>query len=131
MVTTIMQEEPHNDDDDQCKNIFDMMSDTATTESHACENVTLGAIRILSLQADETEAQLQNENLSENDRNRFLEERAAIRHDAIHLADVFNVYSVLKVLGTASIFAAGAGVGYGAGRYMLRTAWEMGAAGLK
>lgn len=122
MVTTTMQEEPLDNNDDQRKNIFDMMSDAAIAESHACENVTMEAMRILSLQADETEAQLQNEDLSENDRNRFFQERAAIRHDAMHLAEVFNANSVLKVLGIASIFAAGFGIGLGTGRYMLRTA---------
>lgn len=122
MVTTTMQEEPQGDNDDQRKNIFDMMSDTAKAESHACEDVTKEAMRIVSLQADETEAQLQNRELSDKDRLKLFEERAAIRRDAIHLTDSFNAYSVLKVLGIASIFAGRLGVGYGFGRYMLRTA---------
>ncbi|WP_165043016.1 hypothetical protein [Adlercreutzia sp. ZJ138] len=120
MATATMQKEPQDGNDNRRKNVFNMMSDIARTELHACENVTMGAMSILSLQADETEAQLQNKNLSDNDRSKFFEERAAIRHDAIHLADVFNAKSVLKVLGTASIFAACFGVGYGAGRYVLR-----------
>ena len=122
MVTTAMQKEPQDDNDDQRKNIFDMMSDAAKAESHACENVTKEAMRIVSLQADETEAQLQDKDLSDNDRSKLFEERAAIRRDAIYLANSFNANSVLKVLGIASIFAGCFGVGYGVGRYMLRTA---------
>ena len=79
-------------------------------------------MRIVSLQADETEAQLQNKDLSDGDRSKLFEERAAIRRDAIYLANSFNANSVLKVLGIASIFAGCFGVGYGVGRYMLRTA---------
>lgn len=122
MATTTVQKQPQDDNDDQSKNVFDMMSDTAKVESQACENVALGAMRIVSLQADETEAQLQNKDLSDSDRSKFFEERAAIRHDAIHLAESFHVNSVIKVLGIASIFAGGFGLGYGVGRYMLRTA---------
>lgn len=122
MVTTAMQKEPQDDNDDQRKNIFDMMSDAAKAESHACENVTKEAMRIVSLQADETEAQLQDKDLSDNDRSKLFEERAAIRRDAIYLANSFNANSVLKVLGIASIFAGCFGVGYGVGRYVLRTA---------
>lgn len=122
MVATAMQKEPQDDNDDQRKNIFDMMSDAAKAESHACENVTKEAMRIVSLQADETEAQLQNKDLSDGDRSKLFEERAAIRRDAIYLANSFNANSVLKVLGIASIFAGCFGVGYGVGRYMLRTA---------
>lgn len=122
MITTAMQKEPQDDNDDQHKNIFDMMSDAAKTESHTCENVTKEAMRIVSLQADETEAQLQDKDLSEKDRFKLFEERAAIRRDAIHLADTFNTNSVLKVLGIASIFAGCFGVSYGVGRYVLRTA---------
>lgn len=122
MVTTAMQKEPQDDNDDQRKNIFDMMSDAAKAESHACENVTKEAMRIVSLQADETEAQLQDKDLSDNDRSKLFEERAAIRRDAICLANSFNANSVLKVLGIASIFAGCFGVGYGVGRYVLRTA---------
>ena len=121
MVATAMQKEPQDDNDDQRKNIFDMMSDAAKAESHACENVTKEAMRIVSLQADETEAQLQNKDLSDGDRSKLFEERAAIRRDAIYLANSFNANSVLKVLGIASIFAGCFGVGYGVGRYMLRT----------
>lgn len=122
MVATAMQKEPQDDNEDQRKNIFDMMSDAAKAESHACENVTKEAMRIVSLQADETEAQLQNKDLSDDDRSKLFEERAAIRRDAIYLANSFNANSVLKVLGIASIFAGCFGVGYGVGRYMLRTA---------
>lgn len=122
MVATAMQKEPQDENDDQRKNIFDMMSDAAKAESHACENVTKEAMRIVSLQADETEAQLQNKDLSDGDRSKLFEERAAIRRDAIYLANSFNANSVLKVLGIASIFAGCFGVGYGVGRYMLRTA---------
>lgn len=122
MVTTAMQKEPQDDNDDQRKNIFDMMSDAAKAESHACENVTKEAMRIVSLQADETEAQLQDKDLSDNGRSKLFEERAAIRRDAIYLANSFNANSVLKVLGIASIFAGCFGVGYGVGRYVLRTA---------
>lgn len=122
MVATAMQKEPQDDNEDQRKNIFDMMSDAAKAESHACENVTKEAMRIVSLQADETEAQLQNKDLSDGDRSKLFEERAAIRRDAIYLANSFNANSVLKVLGIASIFAGCFGVGYGVGRYMLRTA---------
>lgn len=122
MVATAMQKEPQDDNDDQRKNIFDMMSDAAKAESHACENVTKEAMRIVSLQADETEAQLQNKDLSDGDRSKLFDERAAIRRDAIYLANSFNANSVLKVLGIASIFAGCFGVGYGVGRYMLRTA---------
>lgn len=122
MVATAMQKEPQGDNEDQRKNIFDMMSDAAKAESHACENVTKEAMRIVSLQADETEAQLQDKDLSDNDRSKLFEERAAIRRDAIYLANSFNANSVLKVLGIASIFAGCFGVGYGVGRYMLRTA---------
>ena len=122
MVATAMQKEPQDENDDQRKNIFDMMSDAAKAESHACENVTKEAMRIVSLQADETEAQLQDKDLSDSDRSRLFEERAAIRRDAIYLANSFNANSVLKVLGIASIFAGCFGVGYGVGRYVLRTA---------
>lgn len=122
MVATAMQKESQDDNDDQRKNIFDMMSDAAKAESHACENVTKEAMRIVSLQADETEAQLQNKDLSDGDRSKLFEERAAIRRDAIYLANSFNANSALKVLGIASIFAGCFGVGYGVGRYMLRTA---------
>lgn len=122
MVTTAIQKEPQDDNDDQRKNIFDMMSDAAKAESHACENVTKEAMRIVSLQADETEAQLQDKDLSDNGRSKLFEERAAIRRDAIYLANSFNANSVLKVLGIASIFAGCFGVGYGVGRYVLRTA---------
>lgn len=122
MATTAMQEAPQNGNDDQRKNIFDMMSDAAMAETHACENVTKEAMRIVSLQADETEAQLQAKGLSDKDRSKLFEGRAAIRHDAIYLANSFNANSVLKVLGIASIFAGCFGVGYGVGRYMLRTA---------
>lgn len=122
MVTTAMQKEPQDDNDDQRKNIFDMMSDAAKAESHACENVTKEAMRIVSLQADETEAQLQDKDLSDNDRSKLFEERAAIRRDAIYLANSFNANSVPKVLGIAFIFAGCFGVGYGVGRYVLRTA---------
>lgn len=122
MVATAMKKEPQGDNEDQRKNIFDMMSDAAKAESHACENVTKEAMRIVSLQADETEAQLQDKDLSDNDRSKLFEERAAIRRDAIYLANSFNANSVLKVLGIASIFAGCFGVGYGVGRYMLRTA---------
>ena len=122
MITTAMQKEPQDDNDDQRKNIFDMMSDAAKAESHACENVTKEAMRIVSLQADETEAQLQDKDLSDNGRSKLFEERAAIRRDAIYLANSFNANSVLKVLGIASIFSGCFGVGYGVGRYVLRTA---------
>lgn len=122
MVTTAMQKEPQDDNDDQRKNIFDMMSDAVKAESHACENVTKEAMRIVSLQADETEAQLQDKDLSDNGRSKLFEERAAIRRDAIYLANSFNANSVLKVLGIASIFAGCFGVSYGVGRYVLRTA---------
>lgn len=122
MVATAMQKEPQDENDDQRKNIFDMMSDAAKAESHACENVTKEAMRIVSLQADETEAQLQDKDLSDSDRGKLFEERAAIRRDAIYLANSFNANSVLKVLGIASIFAGCFGVGYGVGRYVLRTA---------
>lgn len=120
MATAAMQKESQDSNDNRRKNIFDMMGDVAGTELHACENVTIEAMRILGLQADETEAQLQNKDLSDNDRSKFFEERTAIRHDAIHLVDVFHDNSVFKVLGTASIFATCFGLGYGAGRYMLR-----------
>ena len=123
MATTTMQKEPKdNNNDDQHKNVFDMMSDAAKAESQACESVTMEAMRIVSLQADETEAQLQNKDLSDSDRSKLFEERAAIRRDAINLADSFNANSVIKVLGLASIFAGIFGIGYGFGRYMLRTA---------
>ena len=122
MAITAIQKEPQEGNDNQNKNIFDMMSDAAKGESHACENVTKEALRIVSLQADETEAQLQNEDLSDSDRSKLFEERATIRRDAIRLAESFNTNSVLKVLGMASIFASFFGAGYGVGRYMLRTA---------
>lgn len=118
-----MQKEPKdNNNDDQHKNVFDMMSDAAKAESQACESVTKEAMRIVSLQADETEAQLQNKDLSDSGRSKLFEERAAIRRDAIDLAQSFNANSVIKVLGLASIFAGIFGIGYGFRRYMLRTA---------
>lgn len=123
MATTTMQKEPKdNNNDDQHKNVFDMMSDAAKAESQACESVTKEAMRIVSLQADETEAQLQNKDLSDSGRSKLFEERAAIRRDAIDLAQSFNANSVIKVLGLASIFAGIFGIGYGFRRYMLRTA---------
>lgn len=121
MVTDAMQYEPQGEKGDQRMNIYGMMSDAAKVESNACKNVAMGAMRILSLQADETEAQLQNKDLSDSDRSKFFDERAAIRHDAIQLTNTYHDNSVLEVLGIASIFAMFLGVGYGAGRYMLRT----------
>lgn len=122
MANAAMQEKTERDNADQHKNIYDMMSDVAKAESQASENVAMGAMRIISLQADETEAQLQNKELSDADRNKFFEERASIRRDAVHLADEFHANSVFKALGIAFILTVCFGAGYGVRRYMLRAA---------
>lgn len=118
MATTALRNEMQEEKDNRNRNAFDMMGDCVKAESQACESVAKDALRIFSLQADETEAQLQSKDLGENDRNRLFEERASIRRDVLHVTDSFTLHSYLKLCVIASVFAAG----IGATRYALRRA---------